>query len=421
MITSYDVPEKMRIDYLSIQVNHVMRTDTVPANNYYLKVNQYGGVNGFPASGWYRYDETTYVLYWDLTAENVNIDGTTVLMFKGEYSYLSAFSGIPHWMWWLRTTDIDNFNDGSRSFMVLDHTSEGIWINFNMPGAYRNIPDNYYDDSIGYVYRDLIIQMCVSRQAGWDVHDYTNLVNVDYLSTDTLQKNETIGINYFLNETALAHTNILYIDREGHDVVKTYNLPAQDGVIYHTPKDEGTFYANFSVNGVNISSDTFVVSGGLTQYVYTEVNPTAPGEGFYINYKYTGTVWQGVIALSHNNEVVWSKDIQPNTEGRVYCNAELEGGAYELSLNALYRNVSLSEQASSIHAVSPDYTAFIAHDSNPAWTALYPGTGMVATHNHIGQDVWIVVGSSRVEYIGDIPYLRVAYHSPHPDITKSAL
>jgi len=360
--------------YLQV-ANHMYNIN--PVSSYKLKINE--DTTEYTGSYWYSLLGGTKVLAFENISTSLN--GSIGFIFKADEQYTSGN------YWAIPVVNYDLDNDGHNAFAGLESFDSGIYYDWS----------NWYTDLLSpsfiWAYREPIIQFCYQDETDIDISTYYNNWIECYPHTVKTYC-EQVAISYTINNTALGYSKLLYIEKDGI-VVSGYpiQLFTPTKTIYYVPTSEGSYTVNLSINGVNVTSDTFTASGTCDSYIYTEPNPSRPNKDFNIHYKYNYTEYVGRIKITDmKGQIISGKLWQINKQSDdTKATSLYETGVYEVSLNIYYLNSTDVEVDSNIHTVSMDRIPTIDFTKNPMLTG--ESNRFYGKHNHLGQDVRIKVGN----------------------------
>lgn len=404
LYTEYNVPVTGNLTRIDLQIHDNMATGNnfidapFSVNDVLCKVNDnaLGHADELVQIGTTDYWRISWV------SRNIEVDNEPLyFMFKSFAVFDIGGSDI---CWGIYTYGGDLNNDGQQLYCFLDDRYEGFYQTFDY-GEYNfltnyktlDIKNDPYNSGIQSVSDDLIMRLCFDPiDTSWELQNFTNQI---ILGDSPICTNTSISITYFINNTAMLLDNkYLYIDKHGSGVVTGYpiTLYVQDDSFYYTPTTQGTYYVNLSLNGVNVTSESFVVNCEKTDFIYTDPNPSVSGEKVKIYYGYTYATYNASLEIIGTGKE-WF--ISPSSSGYKETTFSMSGVKYLIELNQ-YNHV-LNKWffvTSHIHEVSNDLVNSLT--VNPQYIDLEMFTMITGSHAHFGQNVWIKVGDSYVRNVG---------------------
>ncbi len=382
----YRINRNMNVTKVYLQVHKDMYDAGLPLSNYQMKIN---GQGVFYANRWLEVDTDSYALVWENF--NVNISAETYIMFKAEQPYYSHNGYYQYWYVDVMTSEVNN--DDFLQFRFL--TDDALWNSFS--SNWNVFPSTGNDDLLIKPY-DLLLMMCIEEGLPVSIHDwYTDSLCVE---PSTVHVNNTVSITYFLKPESLGYSSYIYIDKSG-TIVEKIKLPndLQSGCYWYTPTSSGTYTVNLSVNDINVSSDSFIASGYDSYSIYTIPNPSHVGETFTVFYVYPSTEHYGrIVFINSDDETVKTFIIDKNSVGNLDVVNGLPEGLYTVKLQLFINNNTFVDMDTNIHCIGYGYSNYISVDKYSITVG--QKVTIYATHNHLGQPVFIKYGN-KYKYVGD--------------------
>jgi len=386
----YNVQETMNIGRIALEI-HSTQGSKITSNDVECKLNEYdlGTADALNQIG-----ENSYVLYWD-TAGIVNIEKDYVkIMFK---SYATINTDNNQY-WDVHRYNGDLNNDGSEWFSFLNNNFDGVYNNFNNE---YNVFSPTASSGCQIIEDDLVLKMCMVRTTT-DLQNYTNWVKAFPKAPQPFTQ---VSINYQVESSAMGYAKYVYYGTSSSHLKRL--ITTQGGKFYYVPTLNNTkYYVNLSIDGENVSSDTFTTTNTIPDnYVYTVPNPSLAGSYIDIFYKFSPTVSAGLIEIKDvDNNPVFSSEVEPSSTGFRITNSLVQNGLYTVVLSQMVNNVTPFAVADSIHVVGEGLSCYITISRNEI--TLGESIEVRGQHGHIGEYVRIKIGNSYYKNVGDFSTFR---------------
>lgn len=398
LYTEYNVPVTGNLTRIDLQIHEDMATQ-ITASEIWCKVNNYALGQ---ADELVRIGSTDY---WRLSWSNMFLDVDNEPLYFMFRSYASFSIYGDDATWGLFSTNYDLNEDGQQLMAFLSDRFTGIWQTFHTGNNYKNV--NIYATGGEPISNDVMMRLCFDPiDTSWELQDFTNQI---ILGDSPICTNTSMSITYFINNTAMLLTDkYIYIDKQGSGVVSGYpiTLYTQDDSFYYTPTTQGTYYVNLSLDGVNVTSETFIVNCDKTSFIYTDPNPSVAGQKVKIYYGYDYATYNASLSV-RGTDKQWL--ILPLSSGFKETTFSMSGVKYLIELKQ-YNHVlnRWFDVDSHLHEVSSDLINSL--NVNPTVIELKMFTMISGSHAHFGQEVWVKVGDSYIRNVGNSDDFSFPYY-----------
>jgi len=395
----YAISDIMYVHRVDLEIDITM-VENYGVNETHLRMK----INEYPIGGGY-YTCTELVQLGDgenyrATWSGLNVFVNNTPCVTSFYCTLNFGSGSGYYErqhWILPIIYDDDINNDGYSGCVA-HYKDGWWNNHGNYIYERPSGDKTYFFRNG----EFVVRMCVDRLGTSEFNDDLNNYVESSHSTAKIYCDQ-INFDWFLKSEAMAYVNELWIDTPSKTYVAV-NITTQTGHIYFTPIETGTHYVNLSSNDVNVSTDSFTVSGTCDNWVYTTRNPST-GEAFKIFYNYSGTSNGAVRIYDKNMNLKGNLFIEPTSSSSEYgaLSFQLTGhGVYNIHLcsvsnvggqtiyNPLYSYVHVV-QGTVVNYIDVSLDDYVGYTETPFF--------ITGEHAHLGKNIHVYVGKSEVKSV----------------------
>jgi hypothetical protein len=380
----YGVQRKMYVKRLDLEID-VNMGDLISNTHVRCKVNEYNLGN---ANTLVQISDNSYRLSW--TGLNVLVNNTPTAI---SFYFMQTFgTGSNRNILPLSITDI---NEDGYSFCVY----------YNDDGYYNNHGQHIYDrpytvgsTTSSLLQYDPIIRLCIEELANAELD--TNLNNSILCVPNTIKVGQYTKIAYTVNDVDFSSNMYINVQKHGSSNYSHTKVNTQSSYVSYTPLEEGTFYANLSIDGSTKATDTFTVTGSLDDYLYTYPNPSLPNQQFLLYYNYSKSDYGSIRIFDNDNNLVQSFPIDPNSNGTLIVT--LKEGAYVMKLMKIVDTGSGNAYVSVFdypHSVFTNQIAFINVD--PKATPLDYPVLIWGQHSHVGQNVIVKMGETVIKNVGN--------------------
>lgn len=380
--TKYDIEITGYVHRLDFEIHREMvETFGSIATDFSAKINGYA--LGFASELIQLGDNDNYRLSW--TALNLYINNTLIS--------ISIRNNNPIVPFMLPLTHADNMNDGFNH--MSSYESSSYWNNHGEPYVISEYPTSYYHN------KEPMIRLCFESDSTFEFNP--NIQNdVESFASGQCTNSTQINIDWFLNTTAMAYINRLWIDTPSLAPYIARNITTQTGHIWFTPKETGTYYFNLSTDGVNHSFDSETITcSDVSNWLYVVPNPSGDTP-FMIFYNYTGST-NGCIRIydSEGNRVDSLNILQGTNSLSYQLN---EHGVYYFrlcSISNIGGTTVYNQLFNYIHCVQGYIVNYIEVDTalGTDKTLEYTQTLISGEHSHLSKDVWIYIGASKFKSV----------------------
>lgn len=367
----YDVVEQGNLTRIDLLIHDEMATH-ITLSSVILKINDFYHAN--PSELVQLENSDFWRLSWVLSEELPS--EKLYFLFKSNAMWNTLSWKLPY-----VTYDL---NEDGKIFVI--NYDEGVgdayWSTFS--SSYTNLPSTAYP-SILYSGYELVMRLCIDRASGEvGLQNFTTNIFVEPTSGCT---NETYFITYFINQSSMLYEK-RNITVDNGTANYTFNLLTQDGTVGFTPREQGTYYINLTINDVVVDGVTLTINCYKNNFVFTEPNPSLPLQTFRIYYDYTYPTYYARIYIPATGEEWQIPPSSPLSSG--YKETKISySGTYEILLqqwnNDTYQYIPIDSYN---HYVSGTFADSIKIYPTNIEADEY--TTISGYHNHIGRDVYVL-------------------------------
>jgi len=388
----YGVSRKMYINHLDLEIDANMG-DLISNTHVYCKINEY---NLGHATSLVQISDSSYRLSW--SGFNALINNTpTSISFKFTQTFGTGTNRaiIP-------ISGYDINSDGYR-FIVF----------YNNDGYYNNHGQHIYDTPEGFgntetIIYDPIVRMCIDTIANSELNP--DLINTIVCTPDNISVGEHTKIIYTVDADSYSSNMFINVQKVGSANTSFAKINTQSSYVQYTGLSEGDYYANLSIDGVTVASDTFTVFGSIDDYVFTIPNPSLPNSWFTLYYNYSKADYGSIRIFDSKDTLIKTYPIDPTSSGNMQV--QLSAGSYLIKLCKIVDTGTGTVYVSVFdypHSVFTNQIAFIDVLPKVSPTA-YPVL-IWGQHSHIGQNVIIRWGETEIRNVANEQQFSFYYNS----------
>ena len=388
----YGVSRKMYVNRLDLEID-VNMGDLISNTHVYAKINEKDLGH---ATSLVQISDDSYRLSW--TGFNALVNNTpTAISFKFTQTFGTGTNRaiIP-------ISGYDINNDGYR-FIIF----------YNDDGYYNNHGQHIYDtpEDFGNTEKliyDPIVRMCIDTLTNSELNpDLTNTITC---TPDNISVGEYTKIIYTVDQDSYSSNMFINVQKVGSANISYSKINTQSSYVQYTPLSEGDYYANLSIDGVTVASDTFTVFGSIDDYVFTFPNPSLPNSWFSLYYNYSKADYGSIRIFDSKDNLIKTFPIDPTSNGEIQV--KLVAGSYLIKLCKIVDTgmgtvyVSVFDYP---HSVFTNQIAFIDVLPKVSPTA-YPVL-IWGQHSHVGQNVIIRWGETEIRNVANEQQFSFYYYS----------
>lgn len=383
--TTYTTERTMYIHRVDLEIDiNMVESWGIGKNNIFCRINEHylGSGDELIQLG----EGENYRVSWT----NINYYINNSIM---SISFMNNKPTVNNQYWLLPITFKDVNNDGYQAWQ--SYKSDSYW------NSHDEFIFEIPEPSFKYFGEEPLIRMCIEQDSSFEFNP--NIENhIESFSSSNSANCSQINIDWFLNLTAMAYVNRLWIDTPSNIPYVARNITTQTGHIWFTPKETGTFYFNLSTNNKNHSTtQTTITSSCTSNWLYTVINPSG-STPFMIFYNYTGASNGAIRIYDSTNKLIDTIHIENGEHSLVYeinkhgvyyfrlCSISEIGG--EIIYNQLYNYVHCVQGL-----IINDIEVLTEFDN----AIINTPTLVSFQHAHLSKDVWIYAGSSKVECVSN--------------------
>ena len=390
----YGVSTKMYINRLDLEISDILG-DEITNSNVECKINE---ANLGIASSLVQISDNTYRLSWSGISVFVN-NTPTAISFKFKNPIISPSLGRII----LPCPSSDPNLDGYH-FMYF-YGDDGYYDNhgthiYDTPGSTLHVEH--------YPSNEPLIRLCVDKLANAELNP--DLVNSIACVPNNISVGEYTKITYSVNQNNYSSNMFINVQKEGSANISYAKINTQSSYVQYTALSESDYYANLSIDGETVASDTFSVVGSIDDYVYTYPNPSLPNSWFTLYYNYSKADYGSIRIFDTNNDLVNTFPIDPTSSGTIQV--QLSSGSYLIKLCKIVNSGTGTVYVSVFdypHSVFSNQIAFIDVVPRVSPTA-YP-VSIWGQHSHTGQNVIVRWGDTEIQNVGNKQQFAFSYSS----------